>query len=97
MSVLVVNFLAAMFVGWRMLRLNLANMKLRRFGVVLVRLLHRDSHRLTGVPQISPLTAHSCRFYWRDERREVTVFEYYYARYGFTLRYPDDIVLSIGS
>ncbi|PIC11948.1 hypothetical protein B9Z55_028745 [Caenorhabditis nigoni] len=63
MWVLAIDFLAAVVAGWRMLGIDLANLRLRLFGVVLVRLLPRDSRHLTGVPQISPLTAQRS-FYW---------------------------------
>ncbi|CAO4370883.1 unnamed protein product [Caenorhabditis nigoni] len=71
MWVLAIDFLAAVVAGWRMLGIDLANLRLRSFGVVLVRLLPRDSRHLTGVPQISPLTAHRCSFYWGAERRDI--------------------------
>ncbi|CAO4367241.1 unnamed protein product [Caenorhabditis nigoni] len=42
--------------------------------------------------------ARSCRFYCGEMRRSISVDEYFYIKYGVTLRRPDDqLVFFIGS
>ncbi|CAO4368648.1 unnamed protein product [Caenorhabditis nigoni] len=72
-------------------------MRLRRRGPVEVRFCHRLSNGLTGTPQLSRLTAHSCVFYWREEGQMISVFEYFYVKYGFQLQYPDDPLVFFAS
>ncbi|PIC11945.1 hypothetical protein B9Z55_028742 [Caenorhabditis nigoni] len=77
---------------WQHLGRDLVNLRLRRRGSVAVRFCHRPSHGLTGTLQLSRLTAHTCVFYWREEEQTISVYEYFFAKYGFELQYPNDFV-----
>ncbi|CAO4375192.1 unnamed protein product [Caenorhabditis nigoni] len=68
----------------------MVNLRLRSRGHVQVKFLHRDSNGLRGIPQISRWNSNSCQFYWAEYNCNVSVYEYFFIKYGFEIRRPYD-------
>ncbi|PIC12748.1 hypothetical protein B9Z55_028256 [Caenorhabditis nigoni] len=90
MFIFAFNYLDALSPGWERLPLFMVNLRLRRRGAVNIQFLHRDANGLRGIPQLSRWNAHQCEFYWAEYGCTVSVYEYFYIKYGFEIRRPYD-------